>query len=75
MRALQYWARDGPTTNPWPTSLSGEKCDGAPVGNGAAGLIHRSGHLCGHGAIQLDESELTQANGTHSMRPLLQLQP
>ena len=45
---------EGPTTNPWPTSLSGGKCDGTLVGNGAAGLNHRGGGLHGYGAVQLD---------------------
>ena len=68
---------EGLTTNPWPTSLSGEKHDGTPAANGATGFIHGGGDLYGHGAIQLDRGELILADGTHSMRPLskLQLQP
>ena len=65
---------EGPTTNPQPTSLSGKRCAGTPVGNGATGHIHGGGCLCSHSAIQLDGGELTQANGPHFMRLLSRLQ-
>ena len=68
---------EGPTTDSWLTLLSGRKCDGTLVGNGATGLIYRSRGFHGHCAIQLDGGDLAQVDGSHPTRPPFksQLQP
>ena len=65
--AILGW--EGPTTHPWPTLPSGRKYGGTPAYHGPSSLICRRGGFCGHCAIQLDGGKITQANGTHLVRP------
>ena len=66
-RALQHWAEEVDPP-PQPTSLPGQECTGAPVGNGATCHFHRRGYLCDHGAVQMDRNNLAMVDEGHPPR-------